>query len=213
MVAFTRTKLAEAEFFLDRLPETADNSDIFYYQISAFLTAWRSTLDIMLYDFADRYPLRFTREDDISRRDFKIAARAINNSEALRFIDWWESKQSILGSTPLWKKRNINLHRGSIPLVRTYTILASGSGGTSGTVSLYSSNVIKLENNHLFVTPIFVPNKVVVPVAASKTATSSTQEWHFDDIPDENAIDICKQAYNKMEEIVKEAEASFGVNL
>jgi hypothetical protein len=66
MMVNTRTKFAEAKYFLDVLPQMANNPDGFYYNLSAFLTAWRSTLDVMLYDLAEHFSLGFSREDEMS---------------------------------------------------------------------------------------------------------------------------------------------------
>lgn len=202
----TRTKLGEAKYFLDILSSMANNPDGFYYNLSAFLSAWRSTLDVMLYDFAEHFSLCSTREDDMNLRDFKVVARALHKTEALRFISWWERNQGILGNTPLWKKRNINVHRGSVPLTRqTRTILATGSGGTSGTVSAYSVAVNQGAGSSL--------GSLVPQAATTPTASVASQDWYFDDLPSQRAIDICSEAYYKMEGIVREAETEFSVPL
>ena len=207
MPAFTRKKLAEAQFFLDRLEGAATNSDHFYYNISAFLSAWRSTLDIMLYDFAEMFPLGFTREDDLKMRDFKVAARAAQNTEAIRFINWWDNKQSSLGSTPLWKKRNINVHRGAVGLSQQqFTVLVTGSGGTSSTISVHTGG-------YAVSTPNAGSSAVSTPNVSTPSSGAVSNIWHFDDLPNDNAIDICRQAYEQMEDIVEEAENAFNVTL
>jgi hypothetical protein len=40
-----------------------DNEDEFHFILSAFLSAWRSVLDVMLYDFADHYKIGLSRDD------------------------------------------------------------------------------------------------------------------------------------------------------
>lgn len=44
----TRTKLKEAKFFLDALMETQGEIEKFNYNLSAFLNAWRSVLDVIV---------------------------------------------------------------------------------------------------------------------------------------------------------------------
>lgn len=202
----TRNKLAEAKYFLHTLPTMTDD-DGFYYNLSGFLTAWRSTLDIMLYDLAEHFLLPFGREDDMNKRDFEVAAKALGNTTALTFIDWWERVQSVLGNTPLWKKRNINVHRGSLALTRqTRILLVTGSGGTSGTISAYS---VAVDQNGGASLGSLVPHAAAIPVVT----VVPTQDWYFDDLPDQKAVDICNDAYRKMQEIVREAETTFNVRL
>jgi hypothetical protein len=218
---------------LDILPQVASDSDGFYYNLSAFLTAWRSTLDVMLYDLAEHFSLGFTREDEMRAGDFETAARALNRTEALRFISWWKQKQGILSNTPLWKKRNFNLHRGSLSLrLQTYSVGASGSGETLGTVSIwpipanptYSSSlgplipsaITYVDASHTSTT---VSSNASTTVSSNASTTISVgpvtliQEWHFDDLPDERVIDICEKAYDKMRQIIEEAETAFTIQL
>ena len=230
MPAFTRAKLAEAKFFLDRLQGAATDFDPFYYNLSAFLSAWRSTLDIMLYDFVEIFPLGFTREDAITKRDFKVAARAAQNSEAERFITWWDNQQSVLGSTPLWKKRNLNVHRGPVGLARPpqFTVLVTGSGGTSSTIHThnihtggYASHSISSLTTQGAISPsTFHTHTINTDEYASHSISSLTTQgvgvsniWHFTDLPNDNAIEVCTQAYAQIEDIVEEAESSFHVHL
>jgi hypothetical protein len=204
----TRNKLAEAKYFLDILPNMTDDDDGFHYNLSAFLSAWRSTLDIMLYDLAEHFLLCFTREDDMSKRDFEVAAKALRNRTALQFISWWGHTQSVLGNTPLWRKRNINVHRGPLALTRqTRTLLVTGSGGTSGTISPYS---VAVDQNAAAGLGSLVPQAATVPMAP---VAPTPTDWYFDDLPDRRAIDICNDAYLKMQEIVVEAETTFNVRL
>jgi hypothetical protein len=130
----TRNKLNEAKYFLDALNRTQNTPEKFQYNLSAFLNAWRSVLDVMLYDFAEFYSLGFTREEKLTDRDFWVAARAKNLNNALRFNEWWRQKQGTLMNNPLWKKRTITAHRG-YPEVVPYRFYVSGSGGTSPTIS------------------------------------------------------------------------------
>lgn len=107
----TRRKLGEAKFFLERLHESEDNYDIFSYYLSAFLSAWRSVVDIMLYDVVEHY-FGLSRDEKIFRRDFKHLAQILGNKEALQFIYWFNHKIGILQENPLWEKRIQIDHRG-----------------------------------------------------------------------------------------------------
>jgi len=78
----TRDKLEEAQYFLNSLRDEEDPNR-FNYNLSAFLGAWRSVLDIMLYDLAEVWTLGLTREDRITDNEFSVAAKALNYSDAI----------------------------------------------------------------------------------------------------------------------------------
>jgi hypothetical protein len=51
--------------------------------MSAYLYAWRSILDVMLYDFSEFYSLGFTRDDWLDYDKFLKAAKAKNSSSPM----------------------------------------------------------------------------------------------------------------------------------
>jgi len=199
----TRNKLKEAKYFLDILTQAQNEADKFYYDLSAFLTAWRSVLDVMLYDFAEYYALGFNRDVEMTHKEFYAVAEVLNKTEAIRFIKWWRKTQGMLSNSPLWRKRTINVHRGYPPLVQTYNFYVSGSGGTSGTISPYVNSVSLPAHSTL---GGLVPQ--TTPIAVSERP-----DWRFSDFPNESVIDMCTKAYNEIEKIVKETEAEFNVHL
>lgn len=195
----TTRKLEEAEYFLGTLIKTKDTPEVFQFYLSAFLSAWRSVLDIMLYDFAEYYSLGFTRENFLDDRCFKAVAAALANEDALRCIEWWRRKQGRLQQNTLWRKRSINVHRG-YPTVIATTFYLSGSGGTSMT----------------FTPPPDVIGNVDVSEDAIPTTTAESEtreEVRFSDFPDNDVVGMCTQALNVMKEIVAEAERLFGIEL
>jgi hypothetical protein len=107
----TRKKLEEARYFSKRLSGAKDD-DEFHFNLSAFLNAWRSILDVMLYDLAEHYALGFSRDEELNDKEFTAVATALKNDDALKFIEWWRKKQGVLRNNPLWVKRNIMFHRG-----------------------------------------------------------------------------------------------------
>jgi hypothetical protein len=191
----TKTKLEEAKFFLDALTETQAEMEKFNYNLSAFLNAWRSVLDVMLYDFVERYPLGLTREDKVTDRDFWVAANARNLEEALRFIEWWRRKQGVLKNNPLWENRIITTHRG-YPEVAQYRVYATGSGGNSTTIS--GNFAVSTE----------IPHQGAIP-----TAFTPTPDPRFVDFPNQSIVGLCTRAVNEMEGIVQEAEREFNARL
>jgi hypothetical protein len=191
----TRKRLEETRYFCVRLSE-AKNDDEFHFNLSAFLNAWRSILDVMLYDFTEYYSLGFSREDELNYKEFKAVATALKNTQALKFIKWLGQKQGgLTHNNPLWSKRNITVHRG-YPKVSERRIYVSGSGGTSGTVSI--------------ITPYF--KRISYP-SPSTISPSDPSNYYFSDIQDRTVMKYCNEALKEIESIIVEAEQTFSVKL
>lgn len=189
----TRKRLDEAKYFCSKLTE-AKNDDEFYFNLSAFMNAWRSILDVMLYDFTEYYSLGFSREDDMNDKEFRAVATALKNAQALNFIQWWKKKQSSLGNNPLWIKRNVSFHRG-YPKVSEFRIFVAGSGGISGTISV--SPYLK---------------RISYPSTTSVSQTDPSN-YYFSDVQDKTVMKYCDEALKEIESIIVEAEQSFSVKL
>ena len=109
----TGKKVREADYFLNVLQQTSfNNRDEFHYNLSAFLSAYRSILDIMLYDFAEIYRIGLTRENKMFYHDFNSVAHATQNTRAYKFIRWWKQKRDSYSDDPLWRMRLEIVHRG-----------------------------------------------------------------------------------------------------
>jgi hypothetical protein len=187
----TRNKLEEAHYFSRRLKETKDDPKIYYYYLSAFLTAWRSVLDVMLYDFAEHYPLRLDRKVFIDNYIFWVAANAINHTEALNFIVWWNEKADIVRKNELSKMRITSVHKGFPPrTVYAPPTLSSGSiiFATSGVIAGSSGDF-----------RIATPTAVYHPISPSDIFEIS------------EVIKKCEEGYKLIESIVIEAEKRFSV--
>ena len=133
----TRLKLKEAEYFLQKLLHPKEdpnkNPDVFRYHLSAFLSAWRSVFDIMLYDLALHYFPSLSRDDKIMYSSFRIVAKAQNHTKALQFIDWYDKKFRSLRDNPLWIKRITALHKGYPPIrIQVFVSTSSASYVTIG---------------------------------------------------------------------------------
>lgn len=124
----SQKKLKECEFFLNKL-ERLDEDDTewdFYY--SAFLAAWRSVLDVLLYDAAFQFNLGFTIDDKIFEWQFKWAAQKEENEKAHCFLSWWSRKRSSLNKLSIWKDRDVFLHRGYAGREPVFVPLSMSSG-------------------------------------------------------------------------------------
>ncbi len=187
----TRRKLREACYFCERLSQ-AKNDDEFYFNLSAFLNAWRGILDVMLYDLAEHYSLGFSREDLMSEMEFGAVANALKKNDAVKFIKWWRHKQGDLRKNPLWSERNITFHRG-YPKISEYRIFVSPSGGTSVTI-----------------TPYF---KRVTYAPVSMNPPKDTSNYFFSSREDKTVILYCYESLNEIDRIIAEAENVFAVKL
>jgi len=194
-----RNKLQEADYFLGMLRRTPQDRDAFMYNLSAFLNAWRSVLDVMLYDYAEKYCLGLTREDRVSDHEFEIAAKALNNAEALRFIKWWRQQRGRLIQNPLWKKRTVVVHRGYPPTIHVYRLYISESIALSSTFTVSGAP-----------TESAIPTAYAAPTIAAPPSTRREVETRFSDLPDRSIIDICEQAFNDTRAIIEAAEEDFG---
>lgn len=198
----TRNKLEESKYFLDILPTVREDSNGFRCNLGAFLNAWRSLLDVMLYDFDEFYDLGFTREVEMNDKEFYAVAKALGNEEALRFIRWWRQKQGMLKNSPLWEQRIIDFHRGGTN-IQNYSAVVSGSGGNSSTISPAVSTVPLPDDSAL---KGLVPQMTIAVVA-------EIRDWYFSEFPDKTIVEICSRAYLELVEIVQEAEREFDVRL
>lgn len=189
-----RYKLKETRHFLDNLKTLNKGSDEFIFNLSAFLTAWRSVIAVLLYDYMEKY-FGFTREEHFGPRDFEIAARVSGNPDAISFVTWWRKQINILKQNALWMKRNINVHRGRPPVkIRLY--LRESMALTSVLdVHLAPGAAITIE------TPT-----TVVPALVSRT----TRMVYFEDFPAKDIIDVCEEGFQQIKDMVDEAEMKFG---
>ena len=211
-----KRKLGEARHFLDELERTSENPEEFNYNLSAFLSAWRSVLDIMLYDFAEKYSLGLTREDRLIEYGFEIVAKALNRTDALKFLKWWRQQVQEVGKNPLCYKRKVIVHRGYPPTVRDFTIEVS-TPGTSWIIrgevspmplfeSILAGSGVSARSS---VTPLREPSHTELPSSATLRLPSTKTEISFPDFPGRTALGVCREAFNHMERIVETAETDF----
>lgn len=190
----TRKKLQEAKYFLDMLPHTK-NKDEFHFTLSAFLSAWRSVLDVMLYDFAEYYDIGLTREDKMFPHDYWIVVYAKKNKNALEFFKWWSKKiKDLSNNSPLWNMRPEIVHRG-YPEVRQ---------------KIYVPNTISSGSATFVSVP---PEEASIPSGAFPVTISPIYASDLFQVKFSDVIDLCKEGFALMESIVTEAEKTFNVSL
>ena len=205
-------KLEEARFFLRMLnasPQDITHEREFMHVLSAFLSSWRSVTDVILYDYSDMFHFGFSRDEEITIHDFEIAARVTNNPQAGQFISWLNRQIGTLSRNPLWRKRNVIVHRGYPPTMRVYSLFISGS------MSLSSSFTVQNPNQPL-TQPAAIPPATAGTNASRGSAIPTTTpattiaEIRFLDRQDQSVLDYCRQALTQMEAILNDAIRQFG---
>lgn len=92
--------------------------------MSAFVQAWRSVFDILLYDYAEKY-FKYTPERTfkVTKESFKQIAEVLenlDNPEPKRFIEWYNEKEKNLANKHFWHMRVFFVHRGGKKLEPSY---------------------------------------------------------------------------------------------
>lgn len=192
-------KLAEAKYFLTKLHESTGSE--LGYNLSAFIQAWRSVFDVLLYDYAEQYfGYSEARKFKITKTVFKEIATVLDNhgnSDPKKFIDWYEKKESELGNLRFWYLRKFFVHRGG-------KILEPGTTEKK-TVSRIPTEV--------YTPPSAVSGDTIPPysvyVLDDVIEVKSEKELTIAGMPETVINDESERVYYIMDEIVKEARASF----
>jgi hypothetical protein len=195
-------KLSEARYFLDKMKTLKSEPEEFMHNLSAFLSAWRSLPDILLYDYAEKY-FAWGREDRFSMRDLEVATRASRRKEAQHFAQWYKEQIQSLSRNPLWKKRVVTVHRGRPKVRQTYRLYLLEVKSWDQERSI--TEIVKRDFSE--VTP---PAKASsVPKYETPDVVVGSVEFFFEDYPDTEIWEICEEAYENMRNIVKEAQKTF----
>ena len=197
-------KLMAAEYHLKRMEELyGKNYEHFKFELEAFLTQARSVLDVLLYDFAEKFQLGIDRnKEELNDHIFEKKARERGNEQAIKFIEWWRQRREELKKNfrPLLEKRNIAVHRGSVgpdihKIQRFETIKTTES--VIAVIENESGKIMRISKN---------PNDL------HKTQSDLNQteiDWYFEEFPDKNIISICREYLEKIRQIVEEAKNKF----
>lgn len=107
-------KIAESEFFLDKIrQEYSKQTDVRYY-FSAFLSSARSIGEHLLEEYNQKYSLGISINDRLDAGIFRRSAQSQNNANAIGFIQWFDNQITTIKHDQvggLWEKRNMNIHR------------------------------------------------------------------------------------------------------
>lgn len=194
-------KLQEAQYFLDQMRSHSGGTQDFMFKLSAFLSAARSVMDLLLYDYGIQYGL-FTINDKIYPDDFQRLAQG--NSMATSFYIWWSQKRDYLATHQiggfLSEKRHIVVHRGQ-PAMAWSLVLAE-------TISFHSGLSFNPPSAAAGSAP---PNAIDVTTVAPPTVSTTSQllTGYFADYPSESVVDLCEKYLQMLSSIVAEARTRF----
>jgi hypothetical protein len=187
-----REKLNEAVYFLAGLRDSSQNPQEFNYNLSAFVSALHSVFDLMLFDFAEKYSMGITREDRITDDVFGFVAKALQNQNALNFLNCWRTNLNQLNQNSLFRKRSLILHRGYAPTEQVYAVNPSGT--ITGSTQPWTQPVPHTSNN----------------TAALPTASPASRfEIYFPDIANQSALDACELLLNEVRRFVETIERNY----
>jgi len=209
-----RKKLDEAAYFLNALKRT--DTEAFDYNLSAFLCAWRSILDVMLFDFAEKYSLGFSPEALLTEDKFRRAAEALGKKEASEFLAWWKTMLARISTSPLYRKRNMVVHRLYPETVYTIPIPIALShhfqDADEKTAFLIQAETQKGEKILMTTSPKIIADRDALKEAHVEQIgrfVAKVGGPSFDDFPERAAKDVCQQAFDDMRRIVETAERDY----
>ena len=175
----TKEKLFEAKYFLDRMIESQDKRDIFKYNLSAFLAAFRSVTMIMQNEFG----------------------------EVPGFVDWYSVQEDRMKVDDRMKllitKRTMTIHQKPVQPRALVSVSITEqpitiTDGVSVVVTRADGTVERYDS---------APSKQ--PPTPAKTETVVQWHWFFDEVSDIDVITLCQECMAKLEPIVLECEQRF----
>jgi len=198
-------KLSGALYHLKRMEKFYLKEDEpFIYELEAFLVKVRGALDALLWDFNVKFKLGFKEKDVVDFKNFMLRACELGNEEALKFIKWWKEIFSKLRGSRfgfLFDKRNIAVHKKIVKpnLIQAQVTESLVVLDDSVTVTVYDKSGRIKENIEI--------SSCHRPSAVHRISVEVG--WFFKDYPSEDILTLCKEFYNKVCEVVKEAKEKF----
>lgn len=211
-----REKLREAAYFLSRMNDLENRgvANEFIYNFDGFLVAWHGIVnDTILYDYAEKFKLPFTREEKMTSHDFAIAARALKErgeEKAIDFLVWLNSRVKDLQKNHdiLFESRHVVIHRGSVSIGAKITEVAYGMSVSPAIYVVAPSPTQAGSIPPAAATPVVQQAHTTPqqPEAVTKYSTFRNLFYFNDDPKGRRVIDVCSQAYEDMEKLLVDAE-------
>lgn len=205
-----RDKLAEANFFLEKLQSVSMASMDFTYYTSACASALYGSLQHLLYDYAKRYWPNITDDDYLNPKLFRLLAKATKRTDALDCVKWYDTLADQISKNRdakiVWNIRHVDTHRGTTSFAYQFEELdmVDMSGGTTFAIP-------RLEYSEL------LPSGEIVPSGASPPTSLLLRELarqgrlivHFGGHARRPVQEILEGTFTFVRTLIDEAEAKF----
>jgi len=198
-----KEKIAEAQYFLDRLPSLP--LDKLRFEVSAFLAATRSIFDHLLEEYRQKFLLGDIKR--LSPETFEKNAERTSNEQALKFIKWYQTQMDSIRKDHefLFDIRNLTIH--SKTPRETITIEMRGP------ITVPAGTTTEIP---FAFPPLGRPTKVEGTIR--KTGSEMTEkvqaEIHttafFEEMPDKDLLTLCDEFLTRAKELVQQAESLWG---
>jgi hypothetical protein len=202
-------KIKESEYNFNELKNTDKLSEVFNYKFNSFITSSRSILDYLLDDYISKFNLKIPLNTKDLKAEFHKQAKS--NSNAKRFIDWYEGAYSNIVKNLdygfLMKKRNTIIHRESIKpdqfrigieFPRSFT--ASSNTETIMPLTInHNSNTVKISNI----------NKTTKEEKEIEVKAKAIHEPFLAENHKQPIETICRLFLDEIEKVVKYAQSNF----
>lgn len=182
----TFDKLQEAKFFFEQMSNYQTNRSGFKYNLSAFLSAFRSITYLMQKEY----------------------------SKIQDFENWYQGKQEELKLNERMKLLNcmrvITIHKASIhPMAQIYASIEETVWATDeiNATVIHADRTVEKSDQKIF-------EKIVLPPEAIITPRESIDDkwlWVFNEYPNSDIMTICNECLILMENIVSECELKFAL--
>ena len=123
----TRSKLLEAQYFLDRMVENQNDRNPFKYNLSAFVSAFRSVTFVMQKEF--------DRSEGFEEWWHDETREAIKNDDCFKLMN--KSRKVTIHQKPISPRADISLEiRESITISDTFSVISSTGNSNQGNNSV-----------------------------------------------------------------------------
>lgn len=197
-------KIAEAEYFLNRLPSLPLN--VLGFEVSAFLSAACSIFDHSLEDYRCKFQLGDIKH--LSADTFEKRAKKMRNERALEFIKWHRKQMDSIRNDHrfLFESRNRSIHIESPR--QSFRV------ETKGPITVEAERTASIP---FVVPPLGLPTKVEATVRRTNsgatervTQLEASTTAFFEGMPDKDLLVLCKDLLIRGKQMIQQAELVWG---
>ncbi|MGA2627190.1 MAG: hypothetical protein ABSF63_09040 [Candidatus Bathyarchaeia archaeon] len=198
-----RNKLAEARFFSDKMSRTEIGSTEFRFYASASVSAFYSSTQHLLYDYARKFWPSITAKEYVDAEHLTLLAKATGNEKATKFVGWynklWGRMKQNDEVKAVLEARTMEIHRGSPPLLFDVSLLDQVDITDQLEYGVMSPRGVFSSSGSRLPTP-----EQIHAVPGNRTAV------FFPSYKTKQVLDTLSSAIDFVEKLVDEAESQFG---